>query len=41
MSVVNEPVEDGVADDVMPVVDGQLAGDEGCATSVSVLEKFE
>ena len=46
MGVVHKPVEDGiaeggVADDVVPVVDGQLAGDQGGATSVSVLEDLK
>ena len=43
---MHEPIEDGVAeggiaDDVMPVIDGKLAGNECSALSVSVLEHFE
>ena len=43
---MDEAVEDGVteggiADDIMPVFDGQLAGDEGGATTVAVVEDFE
>ena len=46
MSVVNEAVEDGVAeggiaDDVMPVLDGELAGDERRAATVAVVEDLE
>ena len=46
MSVVEEPVKDGVAeggvaDDVVPVVDGDLAGEERAATGVAVVEDFE
>ena len=46
MRVVNEAVEDGVpeggvANDVMPVIDGELAGDEGRATAVAVVEDLE
>ena len=43
MGVVHQPVEDGIgegglADDLVPGVDGQLAGDEDRAISVSVLD---
>ncbi len=43
MRVVEQPVEDGVAeggvaDDLVPVVDGELAGDEGGLSSVSVVK---
>ena len=43
---MDEPVEEGigegrVADDVMPGVDGQLAGDDGGGAAVSVLEDLE
>ncbi len=43
---MDEAVEDGVteggiADDIVPVFDGQLAGDEGRATPVAVLEDLE
>ena len=46
MSVLNEPVEDGIAegglaDHVVPVFQRQLAGDQGGATSVAVLEDLE
>ena len=46
VGVMHEPIEDGVAeggiaDDVMPVIDGKLAGNECSALSVSVLEHFE
>ncbi len=46
MGVVDEPVEDGVgedgvADDVVPGVDGKLAGDDGGAAAVAVLEDLE
>ena len=39
--VLNEAIEDGVADDVMAVIDGELTGDEGGVLAVSVLEHFE
>ena len=43
---VDEPVEDGVGDrrvgdDVVPVVDGKLAGDDGAATAVAVVDDLE
>jgi hypothetical protein len=43
---VDEPVEnsigDGrVGDDVVPVVDRQLAGDDGAATAVAVVDDLE
>ena len=46
MSVVEQPVEDGVAeggiaDDLVPVIDGDLAGDEGGLSCVSVVEDLE
>ena len=46
MGIVDEPVEDGIgeggaADDVVPGVDGQLAGDDGGGAAVSVLEDLE
>src|ERR1035438_7406955 len=46
VGVVNEAVEDGVgegriADDVAPLIDRDLAGDEGGAPSVAVLEDLE
>ena len=46
MGVVHEAVEDGVAeggisDDVMPVLEGKLAGDESGAASVAVVEDLE
>ena len=41
MGVVKEPVEDGVAeggvtDDIVPVVDGDLAGEQRAAAGVAV-----
>ena len=46
MGVVHEPVEDGVgigrvANHLMPGRDGELAGDDGGAAAVAVLEDFE
>jgi len=46
MSVVDDAVEDGIgesgiANDVMPAVDGDLAGDEGSAAAVALLEDFQ
>ncbi len=46
MGVVEEPVEDGVAeggvaDDVVPVVDGHLAGEQRAAAGVAVIEDLE
>ena len=46
MSVVYEAVEDGVAEggianNVVPVLDGELAGDESRATAVTVFEDIE
>ena len=46
VSVVEQPVEDGVAEggiayDLMPVVDGDLAGHEGSLSSVSVVEDLQ
>ena len=46
MGVMDESIEDGVAEggvanDVVPVIDGKLTSDEGGALSVSVLEHFE
>ena len=43
---MHEAVEDGVgerrvADDVVPFLDGELAGDDGLPDAVSVLEDFE
>ena len=43
---MHEAVEDGVTeggitDDIVPVFDGQLAGDKGRATAVAVLEDLE
>ena len=40
-SVVEEPVEDGVATDVVPGVDGDLAGEQRAAAGVAVVEPFE
>ena len=46
VGVVHEPIEDsitegGVADDIVPVLDGELTGDEGGSARVAVLEDFE
>ncbi len=46
MGVVDEAVEDGVgeggvADDVVPSVDGDLAGDHGGAAAVAFLDDLE
>ena len=46
MGIVEEPVNDvvaegGVAADIVPVVDGDLAGKERAATGVAVVEDFQ
>ena len=46
MGIVQETVEDGVAegrvtDEVVPVLDGELAGEDGATASVAVVEDFE
>jgi len=46
MGMMDEPIEDGiaeggVADNVMPVIDRELTGDEGGTSAVAVLEHFE
>jgi len=46
MSVVDEAVENGVgerwaADDLMPLLDRNLAGDEGRGALVAILDDFE
>ena len=46
MGVVDEPIENGVgvggvADEGVPVGDGDLAGDERRSPSVTILEDFE
>ena len=46
VSIVNEPVKDGVsesriADNVMPVFDGQLYSDQGRTTVMTVVEDFK
>jgi hypothetical protein len=46
VGVVDEPVEDGVgvgrvSDDGVPVLDGELAGDDGRSSSVAFLEYLE
>jgi hypothetical protein len=46
VGVVDEAVEDGVgeggvAEDVVPVVEGELAGDERGAFAVAIVEHFE
>ncbi len=44
--MVYEPIEDGVAEggvayDIVPVLEGELTGDEGGSASVAVLEDFQ
>ncbi len=46
VSVVNETVQDGVAqggiaDDVMPKFDGDLAGDDGRGATVAIIEDLQ
>ena len=46
MDIAKDPVEDGVpeggiADNVMPVLDGELANEDGSAAGVAVVEDFE
>lgn len=46
MTVVNDPIEDGVgdrgfADHVVPLRDGQLGGDESGFSPVALLEDFQ
>src|SRR6516165_5111569 len=46
MGVVDDAVEDGVgdgrfADDVVPAIDGDLTGDEGCTAAVAVLDDLQ
>ena len=46
MSVVNDPVEDGVserrlADQIVPAIDRDLAGDQGGAAAVAVFDDFQ
>ena len=46
MGVVEDPVEDGVpeggvADDIVPVVDGELGGEDGSAAGVAVVKDLE
>jgi len=46
VSVVYEPIEDGVpegglADDIVPVLERELAGDAGSVAAVAVFEDFE
>ncbi|MBB4383660.1 hypothetical protein GGD61_008365 [Bradyrhizobium sp. SBR1B] len=46
VGIVDEAIEDGVgdgwvADEVVPVIDGDLTGDEGRAAGVSVLDDLE
>ena len=46
MSVVEEAVEDGVseggvADDIVPVLDGELGREDGAAAGVAIVEDFE
>ena len=39
--VVEEAVEDGVSDDIVPVLDGDLGGEDGPTAGVAVVEDFE
>ena len=44
--VVEQPVEDGVAeggiaDDIVPVLDGDLAGEQGATAGIAVVEDLE
>ena len=46
VSVIEDPVEDGVpeggvAAEVVPVLDGELGGEDGSAVGVAVVEDFE
>ena len=46
MGVVEKAVEDGVseggvADDIVPVLDGDLGGEDGPTAGVAVVEDFE
>ncbi len=46
MGVMHQPVQDGigergVADGLVPMIDGQLAGDEGGSDAVTVVEDFQ
>ncbi len=46
MGMVDQPVEDGIAkcriaDHLVPVIDGELAGDEGGAATDAVLDQLQ
>ncbi len=46
VGVVHQPVEDGIgqrwiADERMPMLDGELAGDERGALAIAVIEQFQ
>ena len=46
MGVVDDAVEDGVSDgrlanDVVPAIDGDLAGDQGGAVAVALLDDLQ
>jgi hypothetical protein len=46
VSVVDEPIEDGigdgrVGDDLVPIFDRDLAGDDGRSALVSIIDDFE
>ena len=46
VGVVEDPVEDGVpeggvANDIVPVLDGELGGEDGSAAGVAVVEDLE
>lgn len=46
MSVVDQAIEDrvrecGVTDDIVPVVEGELAGDQRRPATIAVFEDFE
>lgn len=45
MRVVDQPIQDGVGEgrfinDVVPCVNGELAGDECCAASITIFDDF-
>jgi hypothetical protein len=46
MRVVKQPIQDripegGIADDLVPVIDGDLAGEQGSPVPVAVIEHLE
>lgn len=38
---MDQTVQDGIADDFMPVLQGELAGDQGGLPTMPILEDFE